>query len=155
MQKDTLQQLITLEVNYWHDVDRNWGRTAHTFYCDDGVFVIGDKTMHGPEAVAEFYRWREGRGERTARHLVSNFRLAGEGTNRAKLECVMCLYAADGSPVLESKPAIMMADVTSECIVNDSGQWRYVLHHLTPIFMGGVAPTLPPNQAQLKSKHEK
>jgi hypothetical protein len=145
MRTDILQELTAFEVNYWHDVDRNWGRAAHTFYCDDGIFIIGDKTMRGPKAVADFYRWREDRGERTARHLVSNFRLAGTSQNRGMIECVMCLYAADGAPILESKPAIMMADITSECVTDDDGQWRYVLHHLKPIFMGGVAPTLPPN----------
>jgi hypothetical protein len=139
----TLQALTSLEVDYWHDVDHNWGRTAHTFYVEDGVFVIGDKTMAGQQAIVEFYRWREGRGARTARHVVSNFRLSSWKENVAELECVMCLYAADGPPVRESKPAIMIADIQSVCKLVDSS-WRYMSHRLTPIFMGGEAPTIPP-----------
>jgi SnoaL-like domain len=141
---DILQALTELEVEYWHEVDRNWGRQAHRFYVEDGVFAIGDKTMVGRDAIAGFYRWREGRGERTARHLVSNFRLGSADGRRVEFECVMCLYAADGAPVLESRPAIMIADVVSACVVTNDGQWRYALHRLKPIFMGGEAPTIPP-----------
>ena len=144
MSIDLLNELTAFETEYWNEVDRNWSRTAHTYYREDGVFVIGDKRMDGPEAVAEFYGWRQGRGDRTARHLVSNFASVSDGV--ATLECVMCLYAADGVPVLESKPAIMMADVTSECIRDSNGKWHYALHHLKPIFMGGVPPTLPPGK---------
>lgn len=143
MSIDLLMQLTAFETEYWHEVDRNWGRRAHTYYHEDGAFVIDDKRMDGQKDVADFYGWRQGRGERTARHLVSNFRLASASGDRATLECVMCLYAADGVPVLDSKPAIMMADVTSECVRDSNGKWRYALHHLKPIFMGGVPPTLP------------
>jgi hypothetical protein len=146
MSTDLLTQLATFETEYWYEVDHNWGREAHTYYREDGAFVIGDKRMEGPKAVAEFYGWRQGRGERTARHLVSNFRLASAAGDRATLECVMCLYAADGVPVLDSKPAIMMADVTSECVRDGKARWRYAMHHLKPIFMGGVRPTLPPDK---------
>jgi hypothetical protein len=147
MSTDVLTQLAAFETEYWHEVDRNWGREAHTYYCEDGAFLIGDKRMDGPKAVADFYGWREGRGERTARHLVSNFRLASATGDRTTLECVMCLYAADGIPVLDSRPAIMMADVTSECVRGDDGRWRYALHQLKPIFMGGVPATIPPERA--------
>jgi hypothetical protein len=144
MSTGLLMELAAFEAEYWRDVDHNWGRLAHTFYCDDGRFIIGDKRMNGPGGVAEFYTWRQGRGERTARHLISNFTLFSKADDKATLECVMCLYAADGSPVLESRPAIMMADVTSECVRQANSKWQYVLHQLTPIFMGGVPPTMPP-----------
>ena len=146
MSTDLLAELAAFETEYWYEVDRNWGREAHTFYRADGVFVIGDKRMDGPKAVADFYGWRQGRGERTARHLVCNFRLARAAGDRATLECVMSLLAADGAPVLESKPAIMVADVVSECLRDSNGKWRYALHQLTPIFMGGVPPTMPPDK---------
>lgn len=138
-----LQALTALEVDYWYDVDRNWGRTAHTFYVEDGVFAIGDKVMAGRQAVIDFYRWREGRGARTARHVVSNFRLSDRRGDTAEFECIMCLYAADGLPVRESRPAIMIADVQSVCKLADN-TWRYTSHRLLPVFMGGEAPTLPP-----------
>jgi len=140
---DVLQQLTTLEVDYWHDVDHNWGRSASELYVADGLFAIGDKTMNGRAEIAGFYRWREGRGERTARHVVSNFRLNARDGNRAQFQCIMLLYAADGRPVLESLPAIMIADVVSNCECGADGCWRFVSHRLIPVFMGGAAPTIP------------
>ncbi|MGH6740015.1 MAG: hypothetical protein ACREDY_13465 [Bradyrhizobium sp.] len=146
MSIDLLMELTAFETEYWHEVDRNWGREAHSYYREDGAFVIGDKRMDGPKGVADFYGWRQERGQRTARHLVSNFRLTIASGDHAIIECVMCLYAADGIPVLDSKPAILIADVTSECVKESDGKWRYALHHLKPIFMGGVSPTLPPER---------
>jgi hypothetical protein len=143
---DVLQQLTMLEVDYWHDVDHNWGRSASDLYVTDGIFAIGDKTMVGREAIAGFYHWREGRGERTARHVVSNFRLNARRGNRAEFQCIMLLYAADGRPVLESRPAIMLADIVSECERDAGGRWRFVSHRLIPIFMGGEAPTIPQDE---------
>lgn len=141
-----LQELTALEVDCWHDVDHNWGRTASDLYVPDGVFAIGDKVMAGREAIAGFYSWREGRGDRTARHVVTNFHLNARNGNRATLQCIMQLYAADGKPVLESSPAIMIADVVAECEYGGDGRWRFVSHRLIPVFMGGVAPTIPPEQ---------
>lgn len=139
-----LQTLTTFEVDYWYDVDHNWGRNAHEFYVEDGEFAIGVKVMRGKEAVAGFYRWREARGERTARHVVSNFRLLSTEGDRAAFQCIMCLYAADGRPVLPSQPAIMIADIISECALGRDGGWRFVSHRLVPIFEGGEPATIPP-----------
>ncbi len=146
MSTDVLAQLAAFETEYWSEVDRNRGREAHTVYRQDGIFVIGDKRMNGAKAVADFYSWREGRGDRTARHLVCNFRLSKASADGATLECVMSLFAADGVPVLDSKPAILMADVVSECVRDAAGNWRYALHELTPVFMGGILPTIPPDK---------
>lgn len=140
-----LTTLTAFVVDYWYEVDRNWGRNAQDFYVDDGEFVIGDKVMRGKEGVAGFYRWRESRGERTARHLVSNCRLSALDGDRATLECVMCLYAADGRPVLPSLPAIMIADVVAVCERGADGRWRFRSHRLLPVFEGGVPATIPPD----------
>jgi hypothetical protein len=140
-----LQTLTALEVDYWYEVDHNWGRRAHEFYVTDGVFAIGDKRMCGTDAVAGFYRWRENRGDRTARHVVSNFKLVSRDVDRAKFYCILCLYAADGRPVLPSRPAIMTADIHGECERDPAGRWRFVSHVLTPIFTGGEPATIPQN----------
>jgi hypothetical protein len=140
-----LAALTALETDYWYDVDHNWGRTAHRMYTPEGVFAIGDKRMAGREAVREFYSWREGRGDRTARHVITNLRVRSKDAKHATLECIMLLYAADGVPVHESRPAIMIADIVSECVLVD-GAWLYASHELKPLFMGGEAPTLPPDK---------
>jgi hypothetical protein len=46
--------------------------------------------------------------------------------------------------VLESKPAIMIADIVSDCVLEEDGAWRYTSHVLEPLFMGGEPPTVPP-----------
>ena len=51
MSTDLLTQLAAFETDYWYEVDRNWGREAHAYYREDGVFVIGDKRMEGAKAV--------------------------------------------------------------------------------------------------------
>ena len=142
-----LAALTALEVEYWLDVDHGWGRGASALYVSDGLFAIGDKKMVGQAAIADFYRWREGRGERTARHVVTNFHLKRIEGNRAQFTCIMALYAADGTPVLESRPPIMLADVVNECETDADGRWRYVSHELRPVFMGGESPTIPPDPA--------
>ena len=138
--------LSALEIDYWFEVDHNWGREAHAMYAEAGVFVIDGKRMEGPSAVREFYRWREGRGVRTARHVVTNMRARMTGEDRARLDCILLLHAADGAPVLESKPAILIADVVADCVRDAAGRWRYLLHELKPVFMGGAPPTIPPGR---------
>jgi hypothetical protein len=142
-----LQQLIALETEYWFDVDFNWGRNAHTSYVEDGVFVIGDSRMAGRAAIAQFYRWREQRGIRTARHVVTNFRLHAANGSQASLGCILLLYAADGAPVLPSLPAILIADVHSDFICGADERYLFQSHVLSPVFMGGEAPTVPPKQS--------
>jgi hypothetical protein len=142
----TFQRLTELEVDYWYDVDFNWGRTAHTLYLADGVFVIDNARIEGRDAIAEFYGWREKRGERTARHVVTNFRLERLAGTSATLRCILLLYAADGRPVLPSKPAILVADVISESVLCPDGQFRFCSHTLLSVFMGGTPPTLPQQQ---------
>jgi hypothetical protein len=139
-----LAELTALETDYWYDVDFNWGRAASELYVDDGVFAIGDSRMEGRAAVADFYQWREGRGVRTARHVVTNFRLKELSRDSATLCCILLLYAADGAPVLPSLPAIMIGDIVSECVRCADGCWRYRAHLLTPVFMGGEPPTVTP-----------
>ena len=140
-----LQALTALEVEYWYEVDHNWGRRAHEYYADAAVFAIGNKKMQGSDAVAAFYRWRELRGERAARHVVTNFRLSANEGTLAKFECILCLYAADGKPVLPSRPPIMIADIVGECQLGQDGRWRYLSHVLVPIFEGGEPATIPQN----------
>lgn len=138
-----LQVLTDLEVNYWYEVDHNWGRNAHDFYAADGSFTIGDRVMRGIEAIAGFYRWREARGQRVARHIVTNFRLGPVHAEQVSFECILCLHAADGRPVLPSRPPIMIADIRSECDQGADGRWHYLSHTLTPVFEGGEPATVP------------
>ena len=143
-------RLHALEVDYWYTVDRRHGAGAEQFYTEDGIFVVGSETMRGRDEVAAFYRWRTSRAERTARHCISNPRLSASHENTATFECMMHLFADDGPPVLESKPAIMIADVSSDCVLLD-GRWLFKAHVLVPIFTGGVRATIPSREQLLKT----
>ena len=138
------RRIVALEIDYWFDVDHHWGRNAPQFYVPDGLFAIGDSPMKSRKAVQDFYSWRESRGARIARHVVSNLRVRVHDNRSARLDCILQLYAADGVPVLESRPAIMVADVESECVLAE-GRWLFASHLVKPLFMGGEPATLPPN----------
>jgi hypothetical protein len=141
-----LQQLTSLEVDYWYDVDHNWGSSAHTYYVAEAAeFTIADKTMRGTEAISQFYNWRRGRGERTARHVVTNFRLASSQAALASFDCILSLFAADGRPPLPSEPPIMIADIRADCERGEDGLWRFRSHVLIPVFTGSTPATIPPN----------
>jgi hypothetical protein len=131
-------ELHGLESAYWYEVDRNHGRAAATHYEPDGTFIIGDTVFQGRDEIAGFYRRREERGARTARHVVTNPHLTVVNADHARFETIMSLYADDGVPVLESKPAIMIADVITEYVRPAGGTWSVRSRTLRPIFEGGV-----------------
>ena len=67
------QELHALLMEYWHDVDTNWGHNAPNYYTEDGVFEGTQNTYKGREKIRAFYKWREDRGARTVVHSVQNF----------------------------------------------------------------------------------
>jgi hypothetical protein len=136
-----------LEVDHWWEVDSNWGGNADAFYENGGIFDmgLGSKPHVGRGAIRQFYAWRKSRGTRTARHVITNVQVAVTGPRQAMLRCVMSLYAADGEPILPSQPPIMIADIISDYVQSDDGVWRVRSRTLRPVFMGGVAPTIMPD----------
>ncbi len=133
----TMVELHGIESDYWYEVDHNFGRTASMFYEPDGTFTIDGNVLRGRDEIAGFYRRREQRGDRTARHVIANPRLTVVAADHARLESIMLLYADDGVPVLESKAPVMIADVTTE-YVRAGGTWSVCARTLQAIFEGGV-----------------
>lgn len=130
-------ELHALEADYWYEVDHNLGRAAAAVYQPDGSFTIGDTVFRGHDEIAGFYRRREERGPRTARHAIANPRIGHAGNDAASFEYIMLLYAGDGAPVLEAKAPVMIADVTTE-YVRAAGAWRVRARTLRPVFEGGT-----------------
>ncbi len=143
--------LYRLQVDYWYEVDHNYGRNAMDFYVEDGLFIVGTERMAGRAEIAAFYKWREQRGARTARHVVANHRLNGATAAEAEFQCIMMLYADDGVPVLPSQAPVMIADVVDNC-VRDGGVWRFRSHILKTVFQGGAQPTIPTRSELLTHK---
>lgn len=136
-----IQEISNLLARHWHDVDRNWGRNAHNDYMVDGCYTTSQRTHKGRDAIKEFYADRRGRGERIARHLISNLHVTVKDVENATAVWVLSLYAADGLPVLPSRPAIMIADVVDDLVRDKDGCWRYRSRTITPLFRDDTPTT--------------
>jgi len=135
------QELEALAIDFWHDVDFNWGRGAHDFYTEDAVFTTSVQPRTGRTAIQEFYRAREGRGARTSLHIVQNFRIEHVDQDTVQTRYIMSLYAADGEGILPSKPAIMVAEVRETAQRQHDGRWLYSARTLKALFRDDTPTT--------------
>lgn len=131
-------------IDYWWDVDRNAAKCAVEFYTEDCVYLMCDYRMEGHAAIRSYYEYRESRGDRLVRHVVTNLRVHVKAVDQASLDGVLCVYAADGVPVLPSAPPIMIADTECTFVKGSDGHWRFKLHQIIPLFRGGVEVLVPP-----------
>lgn len=129
-----------MAIDYWHEVDTNWGERAHEFYTEDATFTTSMKTRQGQDQIKEFYRSRKQRGARVSLHIVQNFR-AEATDDLARCNYIMSLYAADGEPVLPSRPPIMIAAVTETLVRQPDQSWRYSDRTLTALFRDDTPTT--------------
>jgi hypothetical protein len=130
------QELERLNIAFWHDVDSNWGRDAHAFFTEDGVYTTSHKARKGQQAIRDFYSERHDRGDRVSRHLISNFHVTVQDADHATAEWTMCLYAADGVAPLLSEPPILIGAVKDECVRGADGKWRYAARTTSALFKG-------------------
>jgi ketosteroid isomerase-like protein len=138
------QELEILLMDYWHDVDTNWGRNAADYYTDDAVFESARASYHGKTKIRQFYQYRIDRGPRVAVHSVTNFRVELESPTRAVCNWFLHLYAQDGKPILPTNPPIQIAHMTDVCVKQPDGRWLYAHRKFETWFEGGV-PTTNPN----------
>ncbi len=138
------QVLYMNMIDYWYEVDLNGGAGVSQMYVEDGIFNGGGKPLVGRAAIEQFYSWRQDRGDRTSRHVITNFRAEFTDATHATTYCVMMLHAADGKPVLPTAPPIIITDLIDRCVKCEDGRWRYIERTFVPLFMGGAAPTVPP-----------
>ncbi len=137
------RMLHGLLIDYWHDVDTNWGRNAPEYYTQDARFVGPVAAYEGREKIRAFYSWREKRGARTVVHSVQNFQaLFDGGPDKAICHWFMMLYAADGKPVLPTHPPIQIAYMTDRLINTDDG-WKVTSRNFDIWFEGGTPATNP------------
>ncbi len=135
--------LHTLLIDYWHDVDTNWGRNAPDYYTPDGLFEGPAASYAGREKIRAFYKWREDRGARTVVHSVQNFQAQFDGgPDKAVCHWFMMLYAADGKPVLPTHPPIQIAYMTDR-LINTADGWKVTFRKFDIWFEGGALATNP------------
>jgi hypothetical protein len=137
------QELYALVVDYWHDVDTNWGRQAPEYYTEDGEFIGPAASYKGREKIRAFYKWREDRGARTVIHAVANFQVIPESSNRVTCHWFLMLYAADGKPVLPTHPPIQIAYMTDKMVRDGENGWLVESRRFENWFEGGTPATNP------------
>ena len=131
-------------IDYWYEVDLQGGAGVAQRYVEDGIFNGGGKPLVGRAAIEQFYTWRQDRGARTSRHVITNFRADFTDATHATTYCVMMLYASDGQPIHPTAPPNIITDLVDRCVKDADGKWLYVERTFVPLFMGGIAPTVPP-----------
>ncbi|MGB3067776.1 MAG: nuclear transport factor 2 family protein [Ottowia sp.] len=134
-------ELEALAIDFWHEVDRHDGRDAARFYAEDAVFETSIREYRGRTAIHEFYNRRQQRGPRLSLHVVQNFRIDLLAADRVHCEYIMSLYAADGEPVLPSRPAIMIAIADEVVRQQPDGSWLYESRRLKPLFRDDTPTT--------------
>ncbi len=137
-------ELYALCIDYWHDVDTNWGANAPDYFTEDGVFKGPAASYVGREKVRAFYKYRKDRGARTVVHAVHNFQAWLDTPNTATAHWFLMLYAADGTPVLPSNPPIQIAYMTDKMVRAGDGGWLLKHRTFDNWFEGGI-PTTNPN----------
>jgi hypothetical protein len=131
-------------VEYWWDVDKYGAGRAPDFYTDDCLYLMCGHRMEGPTSIRGYYAYRDARGHRLVRHVLTNLLAHVEDRDQASVQGILSVYAADGVPVLPSTPPIMIADTTCRFVRGADGQWRFRLHEIVPLFTGGVQVLMPP-----------
>ncbi len=134
------QVLLANATDYWYEVDHNYGLGASEYFLEDATFA----SWQGKAAIHDFYVWRKARGDRLARHLISNFRARFETSTLAHTNNVMLLYAADGIAPLPAAAPIQIAEQEDVVVLCDDGRWRFRSRKFTNLFTGEVPTTVPP-----------
>ncbi len=127
-------------IDYWYDVDHNWGRNVARFFVDDAVF----DGMQGIEAIKKFYAWREGRGARVARHLIANFHAEILSPTEVKTTYILTIYAHDGVAPMPMVEPMVISDQVDHCVLCPDGVWRYKSRDLRGLFKSEYPATKPP-----------
>lgn len=127
-------ELEALTIDFWHEVDIAGGGKAASYYVEDAVFASSVREYRGRAAIEAFYERRRDRGARVSLHVVQNFRIEPESDTRVRCQYILNLYAADGVPVLPSRPAIMLALVEEVVLKQADGTWRYESRRVFPQF---------------------
>lgn len=141
------ETLQALTIDYWHDVDMNWGRIAPEYFLPDGWWDGDDFTLGANrEEIRDFYTRRERQGGRVTFHSVQNFRAFFDGDpDRAVCHWVMVLWGGDGVPVLPTAPPNLVDYITERWVLTSDG-WRIEHRGSHPLFRGGQLLKLEPTE---------
>lgn len=127
-------ELESLVIDYWHEVDVNGGRAAPGYYTDDALFETSVRQYRGMAEIQAFYQRRQSRGPRVSIHVVNNFRVRPQGDSRVQCSYVLSLFAADGAPVLPSRPAILFGFADEVMVQQHDERWLCESRRIRALF---------------------
>ena len=129
------QELEAQTIDFWYEVDINGGTKAAGYYVENAVFETSVREYHGRAEIEAFYVRRRARtAPRVSLHLVNNFRIEADSDTRVRCLYILSLFAADGAPILPSRPAIMLALVEEVVLKQSDGSWLYESRRVDPQF---------------------
>ena len=132
-------ELESLCIDFWHEVDINGAGRAATYYVDDAVFESSVREYRGRAEIEAFYSRRHAPGTRISLHVINNFRIEPDNGDRVRCQYILSLFAADGTPVLPSRPPVMLALVEEVVLKQGDGSWRYASRRVHPQFRDETA----------------
>ncbi|MEO6151890.1 MAG: nuclear transport factor 2 family protein [Croceibacterium sp.] len=137
-------------IDYWHCVDHCGGEGVAAMFTPDGKFHAGPgEPLVGHDAIEGFYGWRRERGERTSRHVITNFHADFTGDGTARTTCVMLLYASDGAPPFAGTGPAMITDLIDDCVKSPAGKWLYAQRDFRVLWQSGAAVTVAPDRLRV------
>jgi hypothetical protein len=149
-QAERIREIAILQqnaVDYWYRVDYLGGEGVAEMFVPEGIFHAGPgDPLVGRQAIEAFYAWRRERGERTSRHVITNFHATFTGPVSARTTCVMQLFASDGVPPHTGTYPAMVADMIDDCIKGEDGLWRFACRNFHALWMSGAELTVAPDK---------
>jgi hypothetical protein len=149
-QAERIREIAILQqnaVDYWYRVDYLGGEGVAEMFVPEGIFHAGPgDPLVGRDAIEAFYAWRGERGERTSRHVITNFHASFTSPANARTTCVMQLFASDGVPPHAGTHPAMVADMIDDCIKGEDGLWRFARRNFHALWMSGAELTVAPDK---------
>ena len=101
-------EIEALLAEFAHRIDHGPADGVAELFTEDGWYgrESGARSV-GRAAIRAAYAGRAARGERLARHLFTNLRLAFDSEAEAHGSCILLLFAADGAPPAPAVPQLV------------------------------------------------
>lgn len=133
-------------INEWGDeLDQHDGlkMIEADVLTPDCRYFVGGEWREGRAAAAQFYVERKDRlvaagGAPVMRHIMSNYRIAFEAPDHAKIGFLLLFFAKVGEPPFVGYcDPLAVADVRMECRLDGDGHWRISCFDSGQIFQRG------------------
>ena len=132
-------------LDYWNEVDTNWGAEAPAYFTEGGIFAshTSDMRLQGRDEIGAFYSWRVSRGARTVRHIIDNLAVDPVSDSAARVRYVMTIWGRDGEGILPVTGPNAISQVEEEH-ERHAGRWLIRTRWVRGLFKGDTPTTIMP-----------